>query len=59
MNEDHYMLDLGIADVYLLYSCVCKRIETWPGGDPLEQEHLYLLRDSLYRCILDYKFHEM
>ncbi len=59
MNEDSYMLDLNIADIYLLYDCVCKRIETWPGGNPEEQEHLFALKDWLYRCVLDYKFHEM
>lgn len=59
MNEDSYMLNLSIADVYLLYVCVCKRIETWPGGDPAEQEHLFALKDWLYRCVLDYKFNEM
>lgn len=59
MRDENYFIDLNIADVYLLYSCVCKRIETWPGGDPTEQEHLFELKDRLYRCVLDYKFNEM
>jgi hypothetical protein len=62
MNEDSYILDFSIEDVYLLYDCVCKRIESWEGtpkNHPFEQEHLHQLKDWLYRCILDYKFHEM
>lgn len=58
-DEENYIINLNIADIYLLYDCVCKRIETWPGGLPQEQEHLYALRDWLYRCVLDYKFNEM
>ena len=28
---DKFQLDLGIEDIYLLYHCVCKRLETWEG----------------------------
>jgi hypothetical protein len=62
-GDDHdYQVDLSIGDIHLLYHCVQKRIETWEGSPsrhPQEQEHLWYLRDSLYRMILDYKFHSM
>ena len=54
-----YTLDLEIEDVHLLYDCVLKRIENWSGGHPLEQEHLWYLRDWLYRIILEYRFDNM
>ncbi len=54
-----YTVDLTIADVYLLYQCVVKRIETWPGGEPREQEHLYVLKSSLYRMILEYNIENL
>ena len=57
-----YMVNLTIDDVYLLHHCVIEYIKDWPGAParPLEeQEHLWYLRDSLYRMILEYKFENM
>ena len=54
-----YHLNLSIDDVHLLYHCVCKRLKTWEGGNPMEQEHLFYMRDWLYRLILEYKFDNM
>lgn len=57
-----YEMKFSIEDVHLLYHCVCKRIENWEGSParhPTEQEHLWYLRDQLYRAVLDYKFHDM
>jgi len=68
MNEDDnelefdYQVGLKIEDIHLLHHCVLKRIETWEGSPsrhPTEQEHLWYLRDSLYRMILEYKFDNM
>ena len=65
MNEDYensYHVDMSIEDIHLLHHCVCKRIETWEGSPsrhPQEQEHLWYLRDWLYRIILEYKFNEL
>ena len=56
---DVYKVEFAIEDVYLLYQSVSKHIEMWAGGNPLEQEHLFMLKDNLYRIILDYKFREM
>ena len=63
MNEEaDYVLNLSIEDVHLLHHCVTKRIETWEGSPsrhPSEQEHLWYLRDWLYRMILEYKFENL
>ena len=57
-----FTINMSIDEIYLLYDCVKRRIETWEGT-PIrpaeEQQHLMDLRDNLYRCILDYKFTEM
>ena len=68
MNEEHdeieydYQVNLTIEDIHLLHQCVLKRIETWEGSPARpwgEQEHLWYLRDSMYRMILEYKFENM
>jgi|11BtaG_2_1085332.scaffolds.fasta_scaffold00469_6 hypothetical protein len=61
-EEPDYMIGLSIEDIYLMYECVKKRLETWEGYPQRpaeEQEQLWSLRDNLYRMILDYKFREM
>ena len=66
MNDEEsgydYQVQLRIEDIRLLHHCVQKRIETWEGSParhPTEQEHLWFLRDSLYRMILEYKFENL
>jgi hypothetical protein len=61
-QEFDYTVNLTIDDIYLLHHCVLKRIENWEGSParhPMEQQHLWMLRDSLYRMILEYKFENM
>ncbi len=62
-QEDYdYQVNLRIEDIRLLYHCVQKRIETWEGSPARpwgEQEHLWYLRDSLFRMISDYKYNDM
>lgn len=61
-EEPDYMIGLSIENIYLMYECVKKRLETWEGYPQRpaeEQEQLWSLRDNLYRMILDYKFREM
>ena len=56
-----YSVCMKIEDIRLLYDCVLRRIEKWegpPARPASEQEHLWYLRDSLYRMILDYQFHK-
>ena len=61
MDEDnvYVQLDLDIEDVHFLYRSVCFHLEKWSGGDPGEQEHLYYMKDFLYRIVLEYKFEHM
>ena len=66
MNEEEYEYDyqvsLKIEDIHLLHQCVLKRIELWEGSParpPEEQEHLWYLRDSFYRMILEYKYENL
>lgn len=65
MNDDEDLtcsIDFSIEDIHLLYHCVCRRIDTWeddPTNHPFEEEHLYAMKDWLYRAILEYKFHFM
>jgi len=66
MNDDQreydYQVSLRIEDIYLLHHCVLKRLETWEGSPARpweEQEHLWFLRDSLYRMILEYRYENM
>jgi len=61
-EEPDYMIGLSIEDIYLMYDCVKRRLETWEGypqRPAAEQEQLWGLRNNLYRMILDYKFREM
>jgi len=61
-QEPDYTVNLTIEDIRLLHQCVVKRLEMWEGSParpPEEQEHLWYMRDSLYRMILDYQFHEL
>ena len=61
-KEPDYSIDLRIEDIRLLHHCVIKRLERWegfPARPAEEQEHLWFMRDSLYRMILDYQFHQL
>lgn len=58
-GDIYYNLSVPYEDVRLLHHCVLETIKNWPGSParhPTEQEHLWYLRDELYRAILDYRF---
>ncbi len=66
MNEDDsvvmYQIELRPCDAYLLYHCVCKRLENWEGSPARpaeEQEHLWEMKSALYKIVLDHKYHDM
>jgi len=62
MKEYDYTVDLTIEDIHLLHHCVQERLKMWEGSParhPNEQEHLWYLRDSLYRMVLEYKFENL
>jgi len=57
--EYDFQVNLTIEDIYLLHQCVVKRIQLWEGSPSRpadEQEHLWYLRDSLYRMILEHQY---
>jgi hypothetical protein len=61
MNEEGYMVQLSTEDVNLLHHCIEETLKYWPGAParPVEeQEHLWYLRDSLYRMMLDYTYNK-
>ena len=61
-KEPHYSVELSIQDVYLLHHCVNETIKNWPGSPARpwgEQEHLWYLRNNLYRMMLEYRFENM
>jgi hypothetical protein len=61
-NLPDYEISLRIEDIRLLHHSVQETIKFWPGAPARpyeEQEHLWHLRDSLYRIILDYRFNKL
>ena len=62
MNEEFhadYHVALTADDVTLLHHCIEETIKNWPGSPARpwgEQEHLWYLRDSMYRMILETRF---
>lgn len=61
-DYDGFTIGMQIEDIFLLYDCVKRRLESWegyPARPREEQRHLLELRDNLYRCILDHKFNDM
>ncbi len=60
-QEFDYQVNLTISDVRLLHYSVLETIKYWPGAPARpyeEQEHLWYMRDSLQRVILDYTFNQ-
>ncbi|MBU88896.1 MAG: hypothetical protein CMA57_00645 [Euryarchaeota archaeon] len=58
-QEFDYQVNLTISDVRLLHHSVLETIKYWPGAPARpyqEQEHLWYMRDSLFRIIMDYNF---
>jgi hypothetical protein len=61
-NQPDYTVSLTIEDVRLLHHSVTETIRLWPGAPARpheEQEHLWFMRDSLYRIMLDYRFNQL
>tara|TARA_Y100000289_G_C3899569_1_gene138431 strand:+ start:427 stop:633 length:207 start_codon:yes stop_codon:yes gene_type:complete len=56
LEEPSFTVTLTPADMFLLYDSVKTKIQYWTGGNPEEQERLFLLRDELYRGVLEYKY---
>ena len=46
-------IETTIPTLRLMYQCAHKAHETWPGGNPQEQEDLELLKHRLYSALMD------
>jgi hypothetical protein len=60
-NEYDYQVNLTIEDIRLLQHCVQETLKYWPGSPARpadEQEHLWYMRDSLFRITMDYNFNK-
>jgi len=61
-KEPDYSVNLTIEDVRLLHHSVIETLKYWPGAPARpaeEQEHLWIMRDSLCRIMLDYQFNQL
>jgi hypothetical protein len=55
-NEDHITIDITKNGLALMYKSVCFHLDKWPGGDPYEQQGLMLMKDNLFRLMLEFEF---
>ena len=56
MEENIYELQFTATSLRMLHKAVTVAHEKWAGGDPVEQEYLVYLRDSLQRILLEETF---
>ena len=60
MNESEEMatilFQLDQHSLSVLRECVSHRLETWPGGDPEQQEDLMALKTMLFAAGLEFQF---
>ena len=62
MNESEevvtILFELDQQSLFVLLDSVNFRLETWPGGDPEEQEDLRALKTMLFAAGLEFQFDE-
>ena len=53
-----YYYEIAVNDTWivLVHTAVSKYLNTWPGGDPLEQEALIKLKADLDKMLLEVSF---
>ena len=60
MNESEevstILFQLDQESLAVLLDSVSFRLETWPGGDPEEQEDLMALKSMLFAALLEFQF---
>tara|TARA_B100000902_G_scaffold394828_1_gene452009 strand:+ start:1652 stop:1822 length:171 start_codon:yes stop_codon:yes gene_type:complete len=54
-----YEIRVNEAYVELMHKAVSHYIKFWPGGDPMEQEALFVLKEQLDRLKLEVLFDTM
>ena len=60
-DDESYRLHLSIHDIRLIHYSVQEAIKYWPGAPARpyeEQEHLWYLRDEMFRCLMEHSFHQ-
>jgi hypothetical protein len=60
-NGFDYQINLTIEDIRLIHHSVQETLKFWPGSPARnadEQEHLWYLRDSFFRIMMDYNFNK-
>jgi len=49
-------MDISKDGLHLVYKSVSFHLDKWCGGDPREQEALFMMKDNLLRIILEQQF---
>tara|TARA_Y100000592_G_scaffold87792_1_gene142812 strand:- start:5970 stop:6182 length:213 start_codon:yes stop_codon:yes gene_type:complete len=55
-DSPYVTIELAGVDIYLTYKSIAFHLEKWSGGEPEEQERLFMLKDFFYRMVLEYKY---
>ena len=55
---EYYQITVNDIWVVLVHKAVSKYLETWPGGDPSEQEALMKLKADLDKMLLEVSFNK-
>ena len=45
--------------VRTVHRALCCYLEHWPGGDPMEQVSIQVLKDDFFRACLEYDFEKV
>tara|TARA_B100000530_G_scaffold165740_1_gene104292 strand:+ start:1684 stop:1866 length:183 start_codon:yes stop_codon:yes gene_type:complete len=55
---EFFQITVNDTWIVLTHKAVSKYLETWPGGDPSEQEALIKLKSDLNRMVLEVSFNK-
>tara|TARA_R110002050_G_scaffold2527_5_gene14585 strand:- start:1120 stop:1311 length:192 start_codon:yes stop_codon:yes gene_type:complete len=47
-------LTANIHGIRLFYKITTEALDNWPGGDPIEQEYLFSLKNTLFALMCEY-----
>ena len=53
---EFFQITVNDTWIVLTHKAVSKYLETWPGGDPSEQEAIMALKSDLDRMLLEVSF---
>jgi len=56
MEETRYQIDLNGVALKQIYKSICFHLDQWPGGDPVEQQMLDVLRTEFCKLVLEETF---